>query len=171
MDEEVEGSAVVLAYRSLSGNPPFNGTEFHSRYYIKQVNQLDMACGLLAGLHSIFNSDAELAPESILHRVKSGIEGKSPEEAAQCLLSNHELHSAHSAYAAEGQSNLTEAPDHHFISVLPGQVLYDGMKNSPIVLGEDGGFSLKFFQTVQNAIAAGTVGEDISLMVFRRVVN
>lgn len=169
MDEEIEGSALVLVYRSTSDNPAFNGTEFNSRYYIKQVNQLDNACGLLAGLHSIFNSDAELTPDSILHRLKNGIEDKSPQEAAQCLLSNHELHSAHSAYAAEGQSNLTDAPDHHFIAVLPGLRLYDGMKNSPIILADGDGFSLKFFQTVQNAIATGAVGEDISIMVLHRL--
>lgn len=169
MDEEIEGSALVLVYRSASQNPAFNGSLHNSRYYIKQVHELDNACGLLAGLHSILNSNADLIPESILHRLKNGVEDKSPQESAQWLLNNQELHSAHSAYAAEGQSNLTESPDHHFIAVLPGLQLYDGMKNSPLVLDDGNGFSLKFFQIVQNAIATGAIGEDISIMVLHRV--
>ncbi|OMJ86437.1 hypothetical protein SteCoe_12016 [Stentor coeruleus] len=168
MDEEVEGSALVLVYRSLTADPVFNGQVIEAQYYIKQVEALDNACGLLAGLHSILNSDAEILEGSILHQLKLSIEGKSPIEAAQWLLSNDSLQNAHHAYAAEGQSEMTNSPDHHFIAILPKLKLFDGMKQSPIGLGTQEGFALNFFTILNQAIENGSIGADISLMVLRR---
>lgn len=169
MDEEIDGAALILVYRSAGQGPAFNGETLESRYYIKQVPQLDNACGLLAGIHGILNSNAEILPESILWQLKAGIEGKSPSESADWLLANQALQQAHGAYAAEGQSNVTDAPDHHFIAVLPGLQLFDGMKNSPITLEDRTGFSFKFFQIVQAGIQSGSIGEDISLMILRKI--
>lgn len=168
MDEEVEGAALVLVYRRTSPDPIFNGEVIASRYYIKQVEALDNSCGLLAGLHSIFNSDAEIVQGSILEQVKAGIEDKSPTDAAACLLANQSLQSAHLAYAAEGQSNVTDSPEHHFIAVLPGLKLFDGMKQSPIGLEDQQGFSQRFCSMVLAGIENNRIGEDISLMVLRR---
>jgi hypothetical protein len=169
MDEEIDGAALILVYRSAGQGPAFTGEAFDSRYYIKQVEQLDNACGLLAGIHGILNSNAEVNPGSILDQLRIGIQDKTPAEAAAWLLANQALQQAHGAYAAEGQSNLTDAPDHHFIAVLPGLQLYDGMKNSPIALDDRQGFSFKFFNIVQAGIQNGSIGEDISLMILRKI--
>ena len=169
MDEEIDGAALILVYRSAGQGPAFNGESFESRYYIKQVPQLDNACGLLAGIHGILNSNAEVLPESILAQLRAGVEGKTPAESADWLLACQALQQAHGAYAAEGQSNVTDAPDHHFIAVLPGLRLFDGMKNSPITLEDRTGFSFKFFQIVQAGIQNGSIGEDISLMILRKI--
>jgi Ubiquitin carboxyl-terminal hydrolase, family 1. len=168
LDEEVSGSALILVYRNAGQDPAFNGTPVPSRYYIKQVEALDNACGLLAGLHGILNSDAEILNDSLLASLKAGVEDKTPIEAGNWLLANQSLQQAHGLYAAEGQSNLTNAPTHHFIAILDGLKLFDGMKESPIALADQQGFSLRFFEILQGLIASGSVAEDISLMILRR---
>jgi ubiquitin carboxyl-terminal hydrolase L3 len=167
MEEEVEGAAVILVYRSTSSSPVFDGTVTAAQFFIKQVPQLDNACGLLAGLHAILNSNADIVPESHLATLRAGITGKSSLESADFLLNNESIRSAHSSYAAEGQSNVTDAPEHHFIALLPGQRLFDGMKDAPLVLAPEQGFALPFFATLNSRIEAGALGADISLMVLR----
>ena len=167
MDEEVAGEALILVYRGTSPDPAFHGPATESRYYIKQVGALDNACGLLAGLHAILNSEAQITEGSILEQLKAGVEDKAPAEAAAWLVTNQALQSAHASYAAEGQSNLTDAPEHHFIAILSGLRLFDGMKESPIKLGEQG-FALAFFEILNRGIENGSIGADISLMVLRR---
>lgn len=168
MDEEVEGAALILVYRSTSADPVFNGQVIPSSYYIKQVEALGNACGLIAGLHAILNSDAEIIEGSTLTQLKAGVEDKQPREAADWLMANQALQQAHNLYAAEGQSNLTESPDHHFVAVLNGLKLFDGMKESPLGLADQQGFALAFFNILNGLIASGAVGADISLMVLRR---
>ena len=168
MDEEVEGAALILVYRGQTPDPAFIGTALQSRYFIKQVEALDNACGLLAGLHAILNSDAEINEGSTLQQLKAGVEDKTPIEAATWLLSNAALQSAHNAYAAEGQSNLTNSPEHHFIAILHGLRLFDGMKEAPIGLRDQEGFGLKFFEILNGLMENGSIGDDISLMALRR---
>jgi ubiquitin carboxyl-terminal hydrolase L3 len=167
MDEEVEGSALILVHRTAGDGPGFLGVPIPSRYFIKQLPALDNACGLIAGLHGILNSDAEIIEGSALHQLKLGIEDKSAAEAGELLVGNQRIQNAHAAFASEGQSATTNSPTHHFIAILPGLKLYDGMRESVLELGQQPGF-LSFFSILQNLIEVGSISQDISLMVLRK---
>ncbi|CAG9334524.1 unnamed protein product [Blepharisma stoltei] len=167
LEEEIPCEAVILAYNYTGENPPFEGEQIGSQYFIKQVNTLDNACGLIASIHAILNSNIEVAEGSILSELKEGVRDKSPEDAAAWLIHHEGLHNTHRQYAQEGQSNITDAPNYHFVAVMPGFVLYDGLKQSPIRLNCEGSLSLGFFRHVQHLLENNRISEDMNIMVLK----
>lgn len=178
MSVELPCSAIVLAYRKLDNRSMFDGAACHSNYFIKQVKKLDNACGLLAGLHGVFNSGADLVPGSVLWEIKERINGLSPEESAELLVGDagsaewadcqNRLKKTHSDFARQGQTMMTHKPKHHFIAIMPGVEVFDGGKTGPVKL-MDSGFCLEFFSLVQEAIANNEIGPDINLMVLQNL--
>ena len=83
LEDEIPCSAIILAYRSQGGGTVFDGTALDLPYFIKQMDQLDNSCGLLAGLHAILNTDSDVQPDSLLTQLKQGITDKTPQAAAQ----------------------------------------------------------------------------------------
>lgn len=83
LDEDVPGAALVLAYRSRDQGPIFSGAPAEVPFYLKQTNELNNACGLIAGLHAIFNSEAGVLEGSLLHTIKEAVTGKTPQECAE----------------------------------------------------------------------------------------
>ncbi len=53
-----------------------------------QTHQLDNACGVIACLHSIFNSDIELSSDSVLGKVLAETQNKSSAERASIIEAN-----------------------------------------------------------------------------------
>jgi len=49
-------------------------------YWMKQEGNLDMACGIIAGLHAIFNNldKVQVEPESVLDRFFKQVKNKTP---------------------------------------------------------------------------------------------
>lgn len=171
-DEEVSGEAIILAFRGTGQDGPvFDGVNIPSRYFLKQVDTLDNACGLIASIHAILNSGIEVAEGSILSELREGIRDKSPEHAADWLIHHEGLHNTHREFAQEGQSAVTDAPNYHFVAVLPGFVLYDGLKLSPVRLGCEGSLSLGFFRLVQHLLEGNRIAPDMNMMVLRRIDN
>lgn len=172
LDMQIPSAALILTYRKNGEGPVFDGQQQELPYFIRQIDQLDNSCGLLAALHSILNTEAAIDDDSLMKRLKQGITGKNPIESAHWLISNEELNSAHNNFASEGQSERTDEPTHHFVAFIPGLTLIDGMKESPLKLGNPGeDFSLDVFAQVQRVLEAGKIGQDMSLISFQRVDN
>lgn len=173
MDYSIPASAVILAYRSTQQGPIFEGSPVPATYFIKQVGEFDAACGLLAAVHAIFNIHADLKENSLIQQLKDNIHGKSPSESAEIMLAMREIKEVHQEYAAEGQTaptnNNTTGPTHHFVTITPGFILYDGGKESPIQIdcqGDD--LCAGLFEYLKRKIADGIITEDINLMVLRQ---
>ncbi|CAG9319776.1 unnamed protein product [Blepharisma stoltei] len=164
-DEEVEGSAILLAYKFYEQSSVFEGEPIQLENFIKQTPVLDNACGLIAALHGIFAANADLQEGSILFEIKSQIANKSPLEAAEVIINNQALHDIHLQFAAEGQSEITDCPNYHFVVLLPGFILYDGIKNNPIRLPCEGSLSMGFFNLVKQLIETERIAEDMNMMV------
>jgi hypothetical protein len=175
---EIPCSALVLAFRRVEGKEVFQGAPGEGLFFIKQVKKLDNACGLLAGLHSIFNVGAELVYGSVLEQLRDRICGLSPEEAAEVMVGDgggdewsacrERLHQSHQEFARMGQTSMTHKPKHHFIAVLPGVQVFDGGKSGPLKLA-DSGFCLEFFSILNRAIENNEIGEDINVMALQNL--
>ena len=78
-DEEMLGfvpqpvHAVILAYeRTNKEADKENGKEDNVvDYYMKQTSELDNACGVIACLHSIYNNEINIDPESVLGQFRT----------------------------------------------------------------------------------------------------
>mmetsp|Transcript_5075 Transcript_5075/g.7662 ORF Transcript_5075/g.7662 Transcript_5075/m.7662 type:complete len:208 (+) Transcript_5075:1-624(+) len=166
LEEDIPCSAVLLTYRTASEQPVFQGSPLEDSLFIKQPQELGNACGLLAGLHAVFNSDAEVQEQSLLYNLREGVRDKSPEEAAQWLINNQELNRRHQEFAQEGQSQGTEEPDYHYVA-FAGGYLFDGMMQAPINLEVEG--SGGFFGVLRQKLETGQITPDMSVMVLKRV--
>ncbi|CAG9316048.1 unnamed protein product [Blepharisma stoltei] len=170
MDFEMPAAAIVLAFRTHLPGPIFTGTEVSAPYFIKQISELDAACGILAAIHAIFNAEADLIEGSLIQQLKANIFNKSPLETANIMAGSQEIKQSHQAFAAEGQTNPTTTPiTHHFVAVLPGFILFDGGNQSPVQLDIQGEFCVGFFELVKSKIAEGLISEDMNLMVLKMV--
>lgn len=169
LDEDIPASAIILAFRDATNEASFQGNQTQGNVFVKQIHQLDNACGLLAGVHAIANSSAQVESGSLLDTVLGRLNGITPEEAANILINSREIHEAHVSFSGEGQSSQTNAPDYHFIAILPGFKLFDGMKDHPITLECQGPFALGFFQHLSTLLESGKIAPDMNLMVLRRV--
>lgn len=168
LEDDIPATAIILAFRDATDEPSFTGQSSQGNVFIKQIHQLDNACGLLAGIHAIANSEASVESGSLLSTILSRLQGAAPDEAANILINSREIHEAHVSFSGEGQSQQTNAPDYHFIAILPGFKLFDGMKDSPITLDSQGPFALGFFQHLSTLLESGKIAPDMNLMVLRR---
>lgn len=87
-------------------------------YYMKQTEILDNACGLIACLHSIYNSPkmlTSLDPQSLLSKYYQTIRNKRPLERAHALEDYKEFQQIHQQFAQKGQSDMpTTQNDVHY---------------------------------------------------------
>ena len=73
-------------------------------FYMKQSGTLDNACGVIACLHGVLNTDVPVKADTILAKHKAATAGMTPEERCTALESNNEFKEAHAASAGEGGS-------------------------------------------------------------------
>jgi len=107
-------------------------------FFIRQIRELDQACGTLAMLHALANNvnTVCLADGPILKFIKQN-ENSNSESLGILLAKNEEMSSLHTSFANEGQSKAMkdgEESDHHFVCfTLVEDHLYefDGCKPSP----------------------------------------
>ncbi|KAI8091373.1 uncharacterized protein B0P05DRAFT_527191 [Gilbertella persicaria] len=108
--------------------------------FFKQT--IENACGMIALLHSIANSQEDIAGSGLFHDIIEKAKGMSVEKRVDLLENCAELATVHESAASQGQ---TEAPDKdddidlHFICfVKVGDHLYemDGRKSFPIYHGK-----------------------------------
>lgn len=119
--------------------------ETQASYFMKQTGSLDNACGVIAGIHSIFNNPAvAITPDSILAKFKENTAARSPAQRAKVLEGAKEFKEQHKAFAMQGQSSLAATQKqvtHHFISFVINEsaqlIELDGTKDGPALIREN----------------------------------
>ena len=163
MDEDfLHPQAILLTYSNV--NEAFPGTPATTQYFIKQIQGLGNACGLIACLHAIGNLNADIEPGSVLASLYPSLHGKSPEESGEFLYTYQAVKSAHSEFSCLGQSEQQDDTEYHFISVLPNFVICDGMRDTPIQLNCQGDLFTGFVGVVRRMLEEGKISDRFSLM-------
>lgn len=152
--------ALIIAHgpcpEFLRGEPIEHGT------FIKQIEGLGDACGLIACLHSIAASGVAVQEGSILQDLLHNFSPLSP-EARGAYLSNHQgLQEQHASVSQQGQTEIpSEGATFHFIAVVGG-VVYDGMRESPQRLESES--LTAALHKVRDMAASGAIDGNLSVM-------
>lgn len=114
-------------------------------FFIKQT--ISNACGTIALLHSIYNTDATMVPTSALQKFQQQAMDMTPDQRAKLLETTDLFATAHAAAASGGQSSMPENLDtnDHFVAFVqapdpenPGKqrlIELDGRRPAPLDLG------------------------------------
>lgn len=163
MDEDfLHPQAILLTYSNV--DQAFPGTPATAPVFIKQIEGLGNACGLIACLHAIGNLGADIAPGSILESLFQELRGKTPVEAGTFLYNYQTLKSAHQEFSCMGQSEQQDDTEYHFVAVLPGFIVCDGMRDTPIQLPCEGDLFTGFISQVRQMLEQGRISDRISLL-------
>jgi len=162
--------AVIVNFERLNkaedkalGNP-----EVPVDFYMKQSGTLDNACGVIACLHSVFNTPAEIADGSVLAKFKAATAGKTPEERCAALETDTSFKEQHASFASQGQSEAVTSDQskvkHHFVAfVVKGGKLIelDGTKRGPNVIGDSDDVLRGSIKEIQRRLAAARPREPL----------
>ena len=113
-------------------------------FFIKQTNELDNACGLIASLHSFGNnSNISFEKNSILEEFFLQVKDQNYEERALTLENFDKFKQAHVHYASHGQTNLEKVEEmkigHYICFTIINNNLYelDGLKEGPYLIKDN----------------------------------
>jgi len=163
MDEDfLHPQAILLTYSNV--NEAFPGTAATVPVFIKQVQGLGNACGLIACLHALGNLGADIEPGSTLDSLFQQLRGKTSEESGHFLYNYQNIRDAHQEFSCLGQSEQQDDTEYHFIAVLPGFIICDGMRATPIQLNCQGDLFTGFIGEVRRMLAEGRISDRISLI-------
>ena len=151
--------AVIFLFPS-SAKVPFDETKKGTAdtFFLRQIKQLDQACGTIAMIHAIANNaDVIQLRDGSLKKFIESHKNSSAEEVGTALAGDKTMSEMHSSFAQEGQTNSVSADnvDHHFVCFTSvGEHLYefDGCKTAPTdhgKIGENG-----FLSTAAKVIKA-----------------
>ena len=62
----------------------------HVKFYMKQTDTLENACGIIACIHAILNANITLGVDSMLQKLKDAC-GETPQSRAKALEDNEEI--------------------------------------------------------------------------------
>lgn len=102
-------------------------------WFVEQIHSLGNACGTIAMLHAVLNSDVPIVPGSVLAEFASATAVLSIRERAEVLDTHEGIMTAHNAgvVSAAAQTAVAESSsvEHHFVAFVPieGHVVeFDG---------------------------------------------
>ena len=143
-------------------------------FFLRQISQLDEACGTIAMVHAIANNTSDLGlADGPIHKYIEAAKGEDPEKRGSLLANNNEIASLHTTLAQQGQSALMEdgkSADHHFVcfTAVDGNLYeFDGLKPSPTdhgALGES-----PFLQKAAAAIKSTYLAPHPEMMDFAMI--
>ena len=134
---------VILIFQQDINKTTFDDTQYVDTkslpFYMKQTPKLDHACGLIAALHILGNSQHLVFDEgSLLQTFFSEGKEVSHEERAKKLEETKKFNDLHKNFAGKGQSSVPkEGVNNHYVAFInyEGNVYeLDGCKKSPVIL-------------------------------------
>lgn len=170
--------AVIAVFESLvkdGSHKEMGDLSLPVPFYMKQTENLDYACGVIACIHSILNNlnVIKLEEGSILDKYFKIAKDKSAHDRAITLEGMEDFKAVHAASASEGQTHVPESGEsvnHHFIAFVrteSGQLIeLDGMKKGPVVLIEKSEDLLKdTAKILLKRVEDGLISESIAVQV------
>ena len=91
---------------------------------MKQTDELDNACGVIAALHCVYNNlgggegKIELVPDSTLANFYNDVASATPAEKATALENFVAFKQEYRSVASQGQSSTDRATTHHFTAFV-----------------------------------------------------
>lgn len=142
-------------------------------FYMKQTDNLDNACGLIAALHCIGNNKdfISFTEGSILEKFYFSCKEKTPKERALFLENFQEFKESHAVSASEGQSKQASSQSevkHHysgFVMHNGNLVELDGRLGGPHLIKENSKSLVDdTIEEVRNRFLKGAVTDKINLI-------
>jgi len=106
-------------------------------FFLRQVDELDDACGTIAMIHALANNPATLKP-GLLQEYLNSVRDKNEIDRGLALAHNAQLAALHSQFSKQGQTKELkegESSGHHFVCFTSiGNDIYelDGLKPFPL---------------------------------------
>eukprot|EP00521_Asterionellopsis_glacialis_P013278 CAMPEP_0195304500 /NCGR_PEP_ID=MMETSP0707-20130614/34570_1 /TAXON_ID=33640 /ORGANISM="Asterionellopsis glacialis, Strain CCMP134" /LENGTH=237 /DNA_ID=CAMNT_0040368325 /DNA_START=1 /DNA_END=714 /DNA_ORIENTATION=+ len=141
-------------------------------FYMDQSGTLDNACGIIACLHAILNSEETMIlPDTVLSKFQQSTKTQTPAERCQSLETNSEFKTMHKTFALQGQSQTVTSDQskvqHHFVAfvVRDGKLVeLDGTKQGPHVVGDCTDVLRGSIAEIQKRLADGEISDKLSMM-------
>ena len=121
--------------------------EKNAPYFMKQTDELDNACGLVASLHCFANAkngNLKFKENSVLDNFFKKAKNLSPLDKAKLLEKDDSFKKAHEKFAQKGQTNIQKEVTKNFVghyicfmNVNGKLVEFDGMKEAPSIIKEN----------------------------------
>lgn len=131
LDEDLSFESKIFAFIFLypddgstpqTSSPSPSPSPSEHLWTIKQIEQLDSCCCLIALLHSIGNNldKIRLKIDSPLEEFYEKSKTMNADERAECLLNNERIHRAHEQTAQQGQTKMLESErvGHHYVAFI-----------------------------------------------------
>lgn len=139
-------------------------------FYMKQTGTLDNACGIIAAIHCVLNSEVEIATDSVLGKFKTSTKNMTPMERCIALENNVDFKEAHIKSAREGSTNIPDTQagvEHHFVAfiVKNGTLIeLDGTKQGPHLICECHDVLRGSIQEIKRRLSEGEITDSLSMM-------
>lgn len=152
-------------------------------FYMKQTESLDNACGIVACLHAILNSNnstnnSMIRPDSVLSQFQAATAHQAPAERARALEDDRAFRTVHQKFALKGQSAAITSDQsqvrHHYVAFVVVRnnnnghdqlVELDGTKQGPHVVQDNCSDVLRgTIAAIRKRLAEGKISEQLSMM-------
>ena len=177
--EMVPSTAFAVIANINSGNTKFCYLEENEKkysdvpFFMRQEGDLDMACGLIASLHALGNSNITFEKDSILQKFFNQCKDKDDHERCKILSEMNDFKIAHEEFSGQGQSKLCEIADevsgHYICFIVIGNTLYElnGAHGKPYIINkniDEKDFMSLVCLEIRNRLENGFISEQLSMM-------
>lgn len=148
---------------------------FENLFYMKQISQLDNACGIIAALHSIGSNlnDVLVNQNSILFKYLKEASHLDPVKRAELLDKCNDFKDCHTEYANQGQSKLCENQEEvkgHYVCFIyfnESVIELDGLLEGPVIISEKikpEEFIFRTAKEIQKRLEEKNITENLSMI-------
>jgi len=149
--QPIEGEvlSVIINYERNKENPYTRKEEKYTDsakvpFYMKQSEELDYACGVIAAIHAIGNNleKIDLPADSLLAKFFSEAKNVCPDKRAELLCQSKDMKQVHNSHAEMGQTQAQSPQDvaNHFVSFnwVDGNIYeFDGILKTVYLIKEN----------------------------------
>lgn len=176
--------SVIINYERNKENPYIRKEENYTDsekvpFYMKQSEELDYACGLIAAMHSIGNNmeKVELPADSLLNKFFASAKTLSPEKRAELLCKSNDMKQVHDSHAEMGQTQAQSPQDvaNHFVAFnwVDGKIYeFDGILKSVYLIKENVSKESFFDDTlaeVSKRLSGHNITENLSIIFMSKL--